>query len=165
MKYLQSYTLSFIIIIIVIILPRSAVNKSLNSSWYDCIKPTITPPDFVFPIVWTLLYITIFVALAETLMLHNSYDKFVLLGLYGLNLLLNVAWSFIFFGNRDVVLALFVLCNLIVSTLFILYYTYRLLPLWVFWLLLPYLAWLKFAGVLNFISVLKYDNCKNNIIN
>ena len=160
MTPLHSYTLSFIIMIIVIILPSSSMKKSLNSSWYDCIKATITPTKFVFPIVWTLLYITIGVALAQTFMLRNSYEKFVLLGLYGINLILNVAWSFIFFGTRDVVLALFVLCNIIISTLFILYYTYLLLPLWVFWLLLPYLAWLKFAGVLNFLSVLKYETCK-----
>jgi tryptophan-rich sensory protein len=34
--------------------------KNVNTKWYDCIKPIITPPNYVFPIVWTILYILLF---------------------------------------------------------------------------------------------------------
>lgn len=155
MKQYESYVLSFAIMVVVMFLPNKMMRKSIDSAWYECIKAPITPPKFVFPIVWTLLYITIGVGLAQSLLLQNSYEKNVLLFLYAFNLILNVVWSFIFFGNQDVILALFVLCNIIVSTIFILYYTYLLLPLWVFWMLLPYIAWLKFAGVLNFLSIFR----------
>lgn len=155
MKQYESYVLSFVIMVIVMFLPNGVMRKSIDSPWYECIKAPITPPKCVFPIVWTILYITIGVGLAQSLLLRNSYEKTVLLFLYALNLILNVIWSFIFFGNHDIVLALFVLCNIIISTIFILYYTYLLLPLWVFWMLLPYIAWLKFAGILNFLSIFK----------
>ena len=157
MKQFESYLISLVILVVVMFLPNSVMKKSINSSWYNCIRAPITPPKFVFPIVWTFLYITIGIALAQTLMLRDSYERNILLGLFGLNLILNVVWSFVFFGNHDIIMALFIILNLIVSTLFILYYIYLLLPLWVFWMLLPYIAWLHFACVLNFLSAFK--NC------
>jgi tryptophan-rich sensory protein len=155
MKQIESYLLAFVVMVIVMFLPNGVMRKSIDSPWYECIKAPITPPKFVLPIVWTILYIAIGVGLAQSLLLRNSYEKTVLLGLYAFNLVLNVVWSFVFFGNRDIVLALFVLCMLVISTAFILYYTYLLLPLWVFWMLLPYIAWLKFAGLLNFLSIFR----------
>lgn len=155
MERFQAYLVSAITMTIVLFVPNATTMQSVNSAWYTCIKPSITPPKYVFPIVWTLLYISIGIALAQTLMSKNSYEKNILLGLFGWNLALNVLWSFIYFGNHDVVMALFILLNLIVSTMFLLYYIYLTLPLWTFWLLLPYLAWLYFACLLNFLSTLK----------
>lgn len=150
-----AYFISFITMIIVMFLPSTVTKRSINSKWYNCIRPDITPPKYVFPVVWTILYITIGIGLANTLSLKNSNERWILLALYAWNLILNMAWSFIYFVNHDVILALFVLLNLIISTLFILYYTYLLLPVWIFWMLLPYVAWLYFAALLNFLSTLK----------
>ena len=159
MEPTTSYVLSFIILLTVMLVPSSMTQSAVKSPWYECIKSSITPPKVVFPIVWTLLYVTLGIGLSQALLLRESYEKTLLLGLYALNLGLNMAWSWVFFGQRDVVLALFLLCNLIVSAAFILYYTYVLSPVWLVWLLLPYFAWLNFAGVLNFLSVLKLDAC------
>lgn len=155
MQPITAYILSAIIMITVMLLPNAVTMQSVNSTWYTCIKPSITPPKYVFPIVWTFLYICIGISLSQTLILKHSYERSILLGLFAWNLALNVLWSFIYFGNHDVVLALFVLLNIIVTTIFILYYIYLLLPIWVFWLLLPYIAWLYFAALLNFLSTLK----------
>lgn len=155
MERFQAYLVSAITMVIVMFVPNATTMQSVNSAWYSCIKPSITPPKYVFPIVWTLIYISIGIALAQTLMSKNSYEKNILLGLFVWNLALNVLWSFIYFGNHDVVMALFILFNLIISTIFLLYYISVTLPLWVFWLLLPYLAWLYFACLLNFLSTLK----------
>ena len=155
MEKIRAYLLSFIIMVFIMYLPNSTTIKATNSTWYSCIKPSITPPKFIFPIVWTFLYITIAIALAQTLIYKNSYERSILLGLHIWNLILNVLWSFVYFGSHDVVLALFVLFNMIITTMFLLYYSYLVLPLWVFWLLLPYLGWLYFAALLNFLSTLK----------
>jgi len=143
----------------VLYIPNATTMQSVNSAWYTCIRPTITPPKFVFPIVWTILYIFIGIALAQTLVAKTSYNRSLLLFFHVWNLILNVAWSMVYFGNHDVVLALFILFNMIIATIFILYYTTLVLPLWVFWLLLPYLGWLYFACLLNFLSTLK--TCKS----
>jgi benzodiazapine receptor len=155
MQKIPAYLVSIITMLTVLYIPNATTMQSVNSAWYTCIKPTITPPKFVFPIVWTLLYICIAVALAETLIAKKSYNRSLLLFFHVWNLILNVAWSLVYFGNHDAVLALFIIFNMIIATIFILYYTTLVLPLWVFWLLLPYLGWLYFACLLNFLSTLK----------
>jgi benzodiazapine receptor len=155
MQKIPSYLISIITILAVLYIPNATTMQSVNSAWYTCIKPTITPPKFIFPIVWTILYIFIAISLAETLIAKTSYNRSLLLFFHVWNLILNIAWSLVYFGNQDVVLALFIIFNMIIATIFILYYTTLVLPLWVFWLLLPYLAWLYFACLLNFLSTLK----------
>ena len=155
MERVYAYLLSAIVMIIVYAIPNSVTIRATDSAWYTCVKPTITPPKYVFPIVWTILYIFIGIALAQALMAKPSYERNILLGMHLWNLVLNVLWSFIYFGQHDVMLALFVLFNMIIATIFILHYTYLTLPVWVFWLLLPYIGWLYFAALLNFLSSLK----------
>jgi|UniRef100_A0A6C0HUF7 tryptophan-rich sensory protein len=157
MNQTYSYLTAFFIVIVVMLIP-SGTMESVKSPWYKCIRPSITPPNYVFPIVWTLLYILIAIALANTLMLPNSSNKQILLFLYGFNLICNVLWSFAYFGNKDVLLAFFILLSIIITTGFILQYTYRLLPFWVMCILLPYQIWICFAGILNFLSLFK--KCK-----
>jgi tryptophan-rich sensory protein len=100
-------------------------------------------------LVWTVLYVFLGIALAQTLMLPESSGKYWLLGFYAYNLVQNVSWSYVFFGEHEVKLALFILGEMLLSTGLILWQTYRLLPLWVGNLLVPYMAWLMFATVLN----------------
>lgn len=155
----NAYFLSLFIMLFVMFVPSIATMKKTTSNWYKCIRPNITPPNFVFPIVWTVLYIIIGFSLAQTLMLNDSMDKNILLHLYGYNLLLNMLWSFAYFGTKNVYLAFFILLGIILSTIFILYYTYLLLPITIFYILCVYLAWISFACFLNFLSLGK--NCKN----
>jgi tryptophan-rich sensory protein len=153
-----AYIIAFLTVFIVQVIP-SGTMKTVKSPWYQCIRPSITPPNFVFPIVWTTLYILIAIALAQTLMRKKSWKSFssidVLLLLYAFNLILNVLWSFAYFGNKDVFLALVILILMVISTVAILKYTYDLLPSWVVYILLPYFLWTCFAGVLNTLSLYK----------
>lgn len=151
----NAYILSLFIMLFVMFVPSAATMKRVNSSWYDCIRPSITPPNFIFPIVWSILYILIGIALAQTFMLDTTPNSYILLYLYGYNLLLNMLWSFSYFGTKNVILAFIILLAMIVSTIFIMYYTYYLLPFWVVGILIPYLLWICFAGLLNFLSLWK----------
>ncbi|MEY2342134.1 TspO/MBR family protein [Acidithiobacillus sp. IBUN Pt1247-S3] len=117
--------------------------------WYQTLrKPLGLPPPWVFPVVWTLLYLLMAIAAAQIFLLPDSASRSLALLLYVLQLVANAAWSWIFFGRRQMLwawadLSLLVLLVLADTLLF-----YRLLPL-AGVLMLPYLLWLGVAFYLN----------------
>lgn len=126
-----------------------AITAGPVRSWYPAlVKPPLTPPDLVFPIVWTLLYALM--AVAAWLVWRNSglQRTHGALTLFGLQLLLNLAWSALFFGLQrpDLALAeIVVLWGMIAATLLAFLRHDRRAAL----LLVPYLAWVGFAIWLN----------------
>ena len=120
----------------------SLANIFINSdTWYvDLVKSPLNPPSFVFGIVWPILYaLMAFVA-------FKSADK--IWKLFIPQLILNAAWSWIFFYMHAPLLALINISILIFlnqKILVILNNESRLL----FWLYLPYVLWLTFAAFLN----------------
>lgn len=159
MEAVKAYIISFVILATVAIFPND-VMKATNSKWYQCIRPSITPPNIVFPIVWTILYTLIAIALAQTLMVkHDLNKKRILLWYFGVNLVLNVVWSLLYFGLKEVTAAFIVLIGLILSQFMIMKFVNDLLPPWVLWILVPYFLWLLFAAVLNFLSIGKLKSC------
>lgn len=118
--------------------------------WYAGLaKPGYTPPAWVFGPVWTLLYLMM--ALAAWLIWRQAgfTGAPVALGLFLLQLALNAAWSWIFFGLHKPGLALGeiqVLWWAILLTLIAFWRRRRLAG----WLMLPYLLWVSFATILNF---------------
>ena len=118
------------------------------ASWYAHLaKPSFNPPNWVFAPVWTALYVLIAVAAWRYWRVAGWRSKG--LALWLIQLALNFAWSFIFFGahNPGAALAdLVVLWLAIAATLTVFWRTDR--PAGV--LLIPYLAWVSFAGLLNF---------------
>lgn len=151
-KYLAYFT-AFVFMLAVMYIPNNVTISSVNSSWYRCIRPEITPPNYVFPIVWTTLYVLIGIALAETLLLRETPVKYKMLLLYFINLTCNVLWSFLYFKEHELMSAFLVLLLIIITTAFILYYTYDTLPSWVFNILVPYQVWIIFAAILNYMSM------------
>lgn len=118
-------------------------NRSVNSSWYACIKPGLTPPPIVFPIVWTALYILIAIAFARLLIADNR----IAIVLLASNLVLNVFWCYLFFDAKNPLLAIPVIL-IIWATILMVQWTHRFDRITVF-LLLPYLLWITFATILN----------------
>lgn len=126
-----------------------ATNESVNT-WYRTIaRPAWTPPDWVFGPVWTNLYLMM--AIAAWLVWRNAGFRAarVPLGLFGLQLALNVGWSFIFFAWQspgwafaEILLLWVALAAAIVSF----WGRSRVAA----WLLVPYLCWSSFAAILNF---------------
>ncbi len=120
--------------------------RGRNLIWYaQLAKPTFTPPSFLFGPVWTVLYILMGIALA--LIWQRRADNQTLFLLFAIQLLLNLAWSPIFFYYQriDTALAVLVLLWLTLIACLILAWHNRLVVL----LLLPYLLWVSFAGLLN----------------
>ena len=116
--------------------------------WYAGLdKSSLTPPGFVFPIVWTLLYVLMGVALWRFLR-GEPRRRGLGIALFGLQLVLNGMWSYLFFGLHRPDLALIdigLLCAATASLVIVFSRENRSAAL----LLVPYLAWIGFAAYLN----------------
>lgn len=119
-----------------------------ENAWFVALdKPAIMPPGWAFPVAWSILYILMGLALAIVINARGSRKRTPALAVFVVQLLLNLAWTPVFFGMHLVVPALVIIGALIAAVL---------LTIWLFWqvrrtaglLLLPYLAWICFAFVL-----------------
>lgn len=122
-----------------------------NLAWYATLeRPGFAPPNGVFPVVWTILYAMMAIAAWQFWRADGS-DEDRKLGLvaFGIQLALNVAWSFAFFGLRSPGAGLVVILLLLVAitvTIVLFDRSSRSASL----LLVPYLLWVCFATALNF---------------
>lgn len=112
-------------------------------------KPPASPPGFLFPIVWTLLYILMGVS-SYLIATANAPAKETeeALRIYGLSLFVNFLWSPIFFNMKLYFLAFVWLVLLWVLVLFTILRYYKISPLAAY-LQIPYLLWVTYAGYLN----------------
>ncbi len=122
-----------------------------QGSWYYTTlqKPSWNPPDWLFPPVWTLLFIMMGISLS--LVLNHGIDKMDVrkgAALFALQLVLNLGWSASFFGLQSPLAGLIVIILLwlaIVATVV----GFSRVSNAASTLLLPYLAWVSFASYLN----------------
>lgn len=118
-------------------------------TWYRTIaKPSWNPPDSVFGPVWTTLYLMMGFS-AWLVWIRAARGQAALpMGMFAVQLLLNTAWSFIFFGMHQMGWAfveIVILWAAIIATMLVFTRVSRLAAA----LLVPYLLWVSFASVLN----------------
>lgn len=122
--------------------------------WYWGLhKPSWQPPDWLFAPAWTLIFAL--AALSAALAWRHAPTRATrewILALFGLNALLNVAWSAIFFRLQNPAAALVEVVLLWLSILLLIVVLPRV-SRGASLLLVPYLAWVSFAGVLNWAVV------------
>ena len=119
---------------------------SFKEPWYsEIILPSFNPPSWVFPPVWTILYIMMAVAIWK-IWIHSFDTK--ILKLYFIHLFFNSTWSIVFFGFHQIGLALI---NLVIILIFIilLMKCYFFKDKISFYLMIPYLLWSSYALILN----------------
>lgn len=126
---------------------------NMQSIYESLKKPFFAPPAYVFPIVWTILYILM--GIASYMVYIKKYDDVDIdvssaLLVYVIQLLLNLFWTFIFFGFRLYGLAFLELVILFLFVILTSVRFYKKAGLKPFLLLVPYILWLVYAGVLNF---------------
>ena len=110
-------------------------------------KPPLTPPDWLFPVVWSLLFILI--GIASYLVFTSQQSSQTALTVYGLQLVFNFFWSIFFFNCHWYLFSFFwlvALWFLIILTIKQFRQSSRLAG----YLMIPYLLWVSFAGYLNF---------------
>lgn len=110
-------------------------------------KPPLSPPGWLFPIVWTILYVLM--GIASYLVLTSKKPNHTALTVYGIQLAFNFIWPIIFF-NLELYFAAFIwlvfLWLLIVVTII----QFDSISKPAKYLMIPYLLWVTFAGYLNF---------------
>jgi len=142
-------------LIIAIIIPQlagflgSIANFASIDTWYKgLVKPSFNPPNWIFGPVWTTLFLLMGVSL-YFVWTTEGQNKKLAYWIFGIQLILNILWSFVFFfwQNQGWALAeIAVLWVSILANIIIFYRINRTAGL----LLLPYILWISFAAVLNY---------------
>jgi translocator protein len=139
---------AFLIATLAVGLSASLFTEPEIAGWYaDLVKPGFNPPNWIFAPVWTTLYVLMAVAAWRVWRLAGL--RSVPLALYVVQLVLNFAWSLIFFAEHRVALALIDIAALWLAILGTTVAFFRRDAL-AGTLMLPYLAWVGFAAVLNY---------------
>ena len=112
-------------------------------------KPPLSPPAWLFPVVWTILFVLMGIASYLVLTSSKPYRAKTALTVYGIQLVFNFFWSIIFF-NLEMYLFAFIwlvaLWFLIILTTVLFYRISKPAG----YLMIPYILWVTFAGYLNF---------------
>jgi tryptophan-rich sensory protein len=146
MNTILAYIISFSAVILTSFIGQLFTSKNVKSPWYLCIKTNITPPGYVFPIVWTILYILIALAFATALITGET----MIIVLFTINLVLNISWCYAFFYIKNPNLALIQILFVLLTACAIIIITHNKM---IRFLLIPYIAWLSFATILNVLSI------------
>jgi tryptophan-rich sensory protein len=125
-------------------------NSGYGNDWFDALrKPEFMPPGWTFGAAWTTLYILLGLALALILQARGGPGRKIALWLFGAQMLLNFAWSPVFFGMHAIAPALFIIV-LMLSLSIAATFIFARIRQPAAWLMMPYLAWLAFASLLNY---------------
>ncbi|MFH1307978.1 MAG: TspO/MBR family protein [archaeon] len=140
--------ISFIIVFIVAFIGNIFTSQNTSSEWYESIKHPITPPNYIFPIVWTILFILIALSLYFSLLNSGKNQKNSVFFSFGSNFIFNILWSLFFFSLKNPLLGLVDIFLVLITIIWMLFITYKI-DKKAFWLLVPYLLWVSFASALN----------------
>lgn len=125
------------------------VGGDASSPWFQSLaKPSTFPPPATFGIVWSILYILMGLALALVCAAWGARGRGAAITAFIVQFVLNLSWSPVFFGAHEITAALVilgVLDLLVIVTILLFWQVRRAAAL----LLLPYLAWILFATLLN----------------
>ncbi|KPK13554.1 MAG: hypothetical protein AMJ67_17255 [Betaproteobacteria bacterium SG8_41] len=142
--------LAFLVICLGISAAGGAATASSVGTWYQTLqKPFFNPPNWLFAPVWTALYIMMAIAGWRVWRAHGLRGARAAMALFAVQLALNLAWSFLFFGYRMIGAALIEIILLLMAIL---------VTTVLFWkrdrlagiLFVPYAGWVAFATILNF---------------
>lgn len=120
--------------------------QNLPGAWYDgLVKPIFNPPNWIFGPVWTLLYAMIAIAGWRTWMRASDSGLMIL---WFAQLALNLTWSPVFFTYNWMLIAALIIVAMVVLTIAFIVNSWNVDKVAAV-LMLPYLAWISFATMLN----------------
>jgi tryptophan-rich sensory protein len=119
-----------------------------DNAWYrGLVKPAVTPPGWVFPVAWSALYIMLGLALALVLSARGARLRWLGVALFAAQLALNLTWTPLFFGAHQVDAAFLVIVGMLGLSIITTIVFARIRRV-AAWLMVPYMVWISFAGVL-----------------
>ena len=120
-----------------------------DTMWFQSLdKPSIFPPPMWFGIVWTILYVMMGLSLAMVCAAWGARGRGIAIAFFVLQFAVNLAWAPVFFAMHDIRTALVVIVVLDVLVLITIALFWRVRKMAAV-MLLPYIAWILFATVLN----------------
>ena len=150
MSYLRFALFTVPLILLLGIVSGRIANSGYGNPWFDAlVKPDLMPPGATFGIVWPILYVLLGLSIAIILNARGAKGRGPAVTLFIVQMLLNFAWSPLFFGMHQVDLALFVILAMLVVTIVVAVLFARIRPVAAA-LLIPYIAWVSFASILNY---------------
>ena len=121
-----------------------------GNPWFDAlVKPPLFPPPAVFGIVWTILYALMGFACAIVCSAWGARGRGLAIAVFVVQLALNLAWSPLFFAAHQVTSALYLIIFILMAAIATVF-AFAPIRKAAAWLLVPYIAWLCFAAILNF---------------
>ena len=120
------------------------INKSIDYNYL--VNPPLSPPSYLFPIVWNVLYLLI--GISYYIYRKNNNDNPLTIKLYYIQLILNYLWSIIFFTLKLRTLAVIWIIVLVITIIYLMIRFYKE-ERTSFYLLIPYILWVLFATYLN----------------
>ena len=145
--------LTSLVVFIIICFAVSAIGGLVTATsvggWYQTLqKPAFNPPDWLFGPVWAVLYLFMAIAGWRVWCRKDDHRRNAALIAFAVQLCLNLAWSFLFFGMKNLGLAFSEICLLVISIA---------VTSVLFWridrvagaLFLPYFLWVSYAALLN----------------
>lgn len=127
------------------------ITKDATKSFETINKPPLAPPSIIFPIAWTILYVLMGIAsyiIYQSNGLTDKKEKKDALILYIIQLIFNFFWSIIFFNLKMYYFAFIWLIILWIFIVLLLIKANRINKI-AYYLLIPYIVWVTFAGYLN----------------
>ena len=125
-----------------------SVPVGAQNHWYVALqKPAITPPDWLFPVAWSILYVLIGLALATVLNARGARGRGIAVASFVVQFAFNLAWTPVFFAQHRIDLALAIIVAMLIAAIAATVAFGRVRAA-AAWLMLPYLVWIGFAGVL-----------------
>lgn len=148
MSFLRWAVVTVPAILLLGFLSGRSVTSGSDSGWYVALdKPAQNPPDWVFPIAWTTLYILLGLALAVVLNARGARLRWPAVGAFVVAFGLSLAWSPLFFGAHRIEAAFWLIVAMLVTGIATTVMFGRIRTA-AAWLMVPYLVWISFAGVL-----------------
>lgn len=136
------------LVLLVGFLSGRSVPGGSDNAWYVALqKPPLNPPDWAFPVAWTIIYICMGLAVATVLNARGARGRWPGVALFAVEVVLLAAWQPLFFGAHRIaastaLIAAMLLVGIVVTLLFGRVRTRAA------WLMVPLLVWVGFAGVL-----------------
>lgn len=131
------------------------LTPDIQENYANLYKPPLSPPGWLFPVVWTILFVLMGIAAYLVYISSEGEQRKAVLAYYFAQLLVNVGWSVIFFRFGAYMTAFFWLL-LLWYLVFMTIQKFTAVNKTAGRLMLPYLLWLTFAGYLNLAVALHY---------
>lgn len=135
---------------LLLVIAASLVSSAFDAGeWYNVTmnQPSFTPAGWLYAVIWALVYVSMAIA-AWKVWLTTHYSRLAVLAWWGLLLVLNIGWSFLFFGWHRPGWSLPLLGVTLVVAVFCIR-AFRSMSREAAWLMVPYLAWAGFLWIFN----------------